>query len=166
MNTNTARSEQEGDWSIDARIVAIVMSAFALFGPLGMSVSSNIYEGVSVLVIAVAWGMIWEYNIPVFVLGGGIFVLFGILRLLFVQQMYRCYRLQVTRRHALKWGTFSELQDMILFVQYLFLAGQPLHLMPIIIPIPLLLIIGLLFLIITPPQRQSPQWPQAEVLQA
>lgn len=58
MDAIPVKSEYEGSWSTDARIAAIVMSAFALFAPLGLSVTSDISGEVSILVFAVAWGVL------------------------------------------------------------------------------------------------------------
>ena len=154
------RKDNEGKWSIDERIIVSVMGALALLAPLGLSVSSDLSGEFSVQVFAVTWGLLWYFDIPLFVLGGSIFTLFGVLRLLFAYQMYKCYRLQTSRRRAVQWGIASELQNVILFIPYLFLTDQPLYLVPIMVPIPLLLMIGLLFLFITPPRKHPSQWPQ------
>lgn len=163
MDAVPARSEHKGYWSIDVRIVAVVMSVFALFGPLGFYVTSNVYGDVTLQVYAVTWIMSSFGSSPIFDMSISLFTLFGILRMRFVQQMYRYYRLQTTRPQAILSGVVSELQGLIFFIQYLFVGDLPASLVPIISPVPLLLIIGLLFLSITPPPKHAPSWPETGI---
>ena len=139
------------------------MSVFALFGPLGFYVTSNVYGDVTLQVYAVTWIMSSFGSSPIFDMSISLFTLFGILRMRFVQQMYRYYRLQTTRPQAILSGVVSELQGLIFFIQYLFVGDLPASLVPIISPVPLLLIIGLLFLSITPPPKHAPSWPETGI---
>ena len=144
--------------TIPAKIVAGVLTAVTLLAPLAVFVSVDLFEGnARSNVIAVVWNLIFNsmadpsiYPMIAFNYG------YAILRMTFVWQMYRHYRGIVSRRGVLLIGIIAELQ-MVFFAITTFSYDwiMPSFERSIMIPVPTLLLAGILFLRILPPIESS-----------
>lgn len=153
--------------SIDPRIVGIVMLVIAVLAPYVFSVYSNIYDETIVEMTAGLWHLNTLDELPIIVIGPLITLAaapFLILRLLFVHQVYECYQGKVSRRRAIVVGLASELQIVvILIVAYVTaLSGVPIPYIPIAAPIPMLLMVGLVFLYFYPSLGTARIWEEVE----
>lgn len=74
--------------------------------------------------------------------------------------MCRCYGEETTRARTLAVGVFSELYLTILSIPVFLIGLQtpPSRLIQIALPIPLLLVIGIVLLVFTPPARPPETW--------
>jgi hypothetical protein len=147
--------------SVKPPTITAVMLVIALLGP----VSFNIYlEGWSGSIIYLT-GMAWQIvGLNLYdVLFGVAFLLvalpFTFLRLVFVYQIYRYFCGKTTVRNTILIGVLAEIQfPLIGFVMMPFAIGSPSIAVFFAIPVPLLLIIGLIFLRYVPIPQPIDGW--------
>jgi len=144
--------------TIPAKTVACVLTAVALLAPLAVHVSVDLLEGdARSSAFSVVWSLVFNsmtnpsiYPMIAFNYG------YAILRMAFVWQMYRHYRGIVSRRTVLLTGIIAELQ-MVFFAITAFSYDWiiPSFERSILIPVPTLLLAGILFLRMLPPVESS-----------
>ena len=149
-------------------VVAFLMTVVAFLGPFAVIISEAYFS-----ITAVAWNAYvsitgvyfywmspaqWFMSLPI-----------TFLRLYYVYQMKLLYDGKTTQKRALKFGILSECPPLIFGIvtslPLLFIPGYLYAFMPI--PIPELLLIGLLFMKVIPPPKEPLSWieKQAEPLQ-
>lgn len=166
----SVESDEHGfGWSIDAWKVAAVLTFFVFYTPIIFNISSTVYEDIRFEVLGPVWRL-WMMTDTPLIIGVDFQLLFTFLpivalRFIFVNQTYKCYKGLVTRKKAIIVGIVTELPLIVIIILlYLFSVGLPAHTIPIMAPIPILFLIGLLFLFITPPRKPALQWIEKEQL--
>jgi hypothetical protein len=140
-------------------IPAVVSLAVALMTPYALSYTFEPFDQIYVLkAYALLWIhtsnvlptiLWWPYGIINNTVG-------SIFRLLFVYEIYRCYKKRAGRGRAIAAGILSELWTALFFFFSNILYPSSLGWYSI--PVPLLLIIGLLFLVLIPPRKPKGLW--------
>ncbi|TFH11663.1 MAG: hypothetical protein E4H14_00460 [Candidatus Thorarchaeota archaeon] len=152
-----AKDPGEELWIPSSIRVLQMMVTLALFGPLFFYLDTNLDAGP----IFYIHSLFWQLDS----LGGPFVLIFGFtsafwalipLRLFFALQMKRCYDLQTSKFLTVLVGALCEFPSLVALG---FLPIDPLSPFLIILsPIPLLLLVGLLLLVVTPPRKASHTW--------
>lgn len=148
------------EWTPSSKRVAQVMMIFALLGPIFIYVRSGPSTDLWLEIDALFWRAT-SMGGPLIFFIGDLQIMLGMalllpLRLLFVRQMHRCYEGDTSKRATATVGLLSELQVLI---PYLFmLQGPSTPYIPLVAPVPLLFLAGLLLLITVPPPMDVQTW--------
>lgn len=149
-------------WSFRPEVVAIIIGSVAILGPVLSMVAPATSGEVHVEVFAPVWHLLIMGNLVFFTpFSQASIFLFPLVffRLGFTHQMYQCYKANVTRARAIAVGILSELPILFLIaLLWIPAIGTPYILdMPTLVPIPHLLLFGLILLYLTPPLEPR-QW--------
>jgi hypothetical protein len=144
----------ERDGSLAPHDVRLILSVIAFITPYLLEVS-NILNIVSVRLYA----PLWQYGSidnPVFQVHPLDYLVvelpFGIVKLLFIQQVYLYMKHQTTFRKVLVYGIATEIPGTVLA----YVVSVAYSMIPFYSPVPILLALGLFFAVTTP--RKSPSW--------
>ena len=156
--TEEVLSEQRGSRISAPIIIGVVLLLIALFAPLAIIVQNDLDYSVT-QIIAITWILNFDYGQVMLGPFNNLFFFFmsmlplTCLRYLFAYMMVNLYKGKTTRKRVLLVGIASELQFFISLLPLLMmLLSSTIDYLPIIIPIPFLLIIGLLFIRFLPPK--------------
>ncbi len=152
------------------KAIAITVTSLivALFSPVGLSLISHPYGDFAANLIGMFWTVFVGSPIPID--GGGMVPptvdpTSGILalplialRFLFVFQLYRAYNGQTSRRTAILWGVLSELYLVIINVPSYISSIMTMSIDGLYIPIPILLLVGVLLVWKYPPFVPTTPW--------
>jgi hypothetical protein len=135
--------------SVKPPTITTTMLIIAILGP----VSVNIYPEGGLGPIVNLTGMAWQIiGLNIYdAMFGVVFLLstlpFTFLRLVFVYQIYRCFCGMVNMRNTILVGVLAELQYPLIGLLIMpFAIGNSSLAMVFVVPVPLLLIVGLIFL--------------------
>jgi multisubunit Na+/H+ antiporter MnhF subunit len=139
----------------------------AICGPIALILSSS-PSGEFYQIVAAPWQIIQNRLVLLDPSWMSIYFSLTIPRLAFAYQMYRCYRGETTRARTLAVGVLSELYIAILSIPVFLIRLQapPPRFIQIALPIPLLLVIGVILLGLTPPPRLPETWEEVERMQS
>jgi len=153
---------QEKVWNIIPGVVSLLV---ALITPYALSYSFSSLDEIYVLTV---YALLWIHrsNVLSTILWrpyGLMNNTFGsILWLLFVYEIYRCYKKRTRRERAIALGILSELWTFLFFfsgnILYPSWTGW------YSIPVPLLFITGILFLVLLPPRKPEGLWRKKRTL--
>ena len=144
---------------LNSKTAGLFMFLSALLAPYILYINSNPYDSIAVQI----HGMIWVFQSnsipPVMFLPLGFFTMWYscipliLLRSWFAFEIYRCYNMQVTRKHPLIVGLITEL---VIAIPVLLTCSLNIeNLVPPFIsfsmPLPILFLVGVSILFITPP---------------
>lgn len=145
--------------SLKPKIVAGILMVVAVVAPYFFFASSFLGE-IRLEIHAVAWqAMLFSDIMRIHsdinaTLASFVFLP---LRLIFAYEVYQCYQARASRKRAILAGVISELQVIVIYA--FATAGSPIvPYASMSAPIPLLLLIGLVFLYAMPPPLPSQQW--------
>ncbi|TFH07809.1 MAG: hypothetical protein E4H14_07685 [Candidatus Thorarchaeota archaeon] len=144
-----------------ARIIAVIMAAVALFTPYMFYQYFDPFDGIYVIwMMSLTW-IHYSNVIPFFIFPP--FQLLNnpintLLRFWFVFEMYRCYIRKSTLRRALYIGVIGELWQFSIMIFQLFLGLLFGVIQISSVPIPLLLIVGVIILKVVKPPKLPELW--------
>jgi hypothetical protein len=159
-NTQKAASTDRG--KLSHRTIIAIMALVALFVPFSIQpVITPWYQ--YIILLAMTWQSdYWNPYLllnPITLIGR---LLFSGLRLVFVGMIHRLYKGTTTRKRAIIAGIAAELQLVTIFyIPFLIMVlldPYSTYHYPVVIPIPLLLILGVILLRISPPPREPSVW--------
>ena len=147
--------------SVKPPTITAVMLVIALLGPVSFNIYLEGWSGSIIYLTSMAWQIVGLNLYDV--LFGVAFLLvalpFTFLRLVFVYQIYRYFCGKATVRNTILIGVLAEIQfPLIGFVMMPFAIGSPSIAVFFAIPVPLLLIIGLIFLRYVPIPQPIDGW--------
>ncbi len=147
----------DSDWIPSSTIVSLVVGSTALFGPIFFFVGANPHVDLVFEVYSLFWQLSSQGGPLVFIAGfSSTYSFFMPLRILYVWQLHRCYDSRTSRRLTLVVGLIAELQTLITLFM---MSYDPLSPYPQLTgPVPLLYLMGVLFLITVPPRTQGKEW--------
>lgn len=144
-----------------AKIIAVIIAIVALFTPYMFSQFFEPFDGIYVIwMMSLTW-IHYSNVIPFFIFSP--FQLLNnpintLLRFWFVFEMYRCYLRKSTLRRALYIGVISEFWQFSIMMYHLF-NGLLYGMIQIAdVPIPLLLIVGVIILKVVKPPKLPELW--------
>ena len=144
-----------------AKIIAAIMAAVALFTPYMFTRVYEVFDGIYVIwMYSLTW-VHYSNVLPFFIFPP--FLLLSnpintLLRFWFVFEMYRCYTGKTTVRRAVYVGLINELWQFSIMMYHLF-YGLLFGVIQIAgVPIPLLLIVGVIILKGVKPPKQPGLW--------
>ncbi|MFW9807662.1 MAG: hypothetical protein ACFFFK_13120 [Candidatus Thorarchaeota archaeon] len=135
--------------AISPTTITTIMLIIALFGPVSINFYPDPWFGPMVYFCGMTWQTI-GFNLSYLMFSALLLLVsipFMFLRLVFVYQIYKYYQGLVTRKRTFIVGVLSEIQfPLITFFIMPFTIGNPSLTSFIAIPIPLLLLVGLVIL--------------------
>jgi len=148
-------------------LIGGIMAIVAVFSPLVLSINSSEWD-TSIMIVAMTWqGNISSWGSYFYFDLYGLFASlpFTFLRLAFLVLMIRLYQGKTTKKRTLIVGILSELQLVILFygamIISILLSPYPPSYLQIMIPVPLLLLTGILIMHFDPP-KEGTMWIEEE----
>jgi hypothetical protein len=147
----------DADWIPSSTFVSLIVGATALFGPVFFFVGANPHVDFIFEVYALFWQLSSQGGPLVFIARfSSANLLFMPLRFSYVWQLHRCYNNRTSKRLTLVVGLMAELQTLVTLFM---LSYDPLSPYPQLTgPVPLLYLMGVLFLITVPPRKQGKVW--------
>ncbi|MBN2229509.1 MAG: hypothetical protein JW779_07915 [Candidatus Thorarchaeota archaeon] len=144
-----------------AKIIAIIMAVVALFTPYTFTRYFEPSDGIFVIWMSSLTWVHYSNVMPYFIFAPFLLLSYPIntlLRFWFVFEMYRCYTRKSTIRRALYIGVISELWQFSIMMYHLF-NGLLYGMIQIAdVPIPLLLIGGVIILKVVKPPKPLELW--------
>jgi hypothetical protein len=151
--------------SVTPTFITTFMLVLAIFGPVAI----NVYPYIGPSGIIALMGMVWQipilgYGFPFFGLSFFfIGLLISTLRLVYVYMIYRYYREQTTRKRVVIAGILGELQMPLIGLAIIPIGFvDPMIAIMFSIPVPILLIVGLLILHLIQVPRPIDGWTELD----
>jgi hypothetical protein len=159
----TSSSNEPNERQVDIRIVTFLLALTALVSPFAINVYSHeVYDWLFSLT-----GMIWtmvNMNLRDIIIDHVIFIIglpFTCLRLVFAYLIHRYLLGRTTRKRAIIMGLLSELQAVLItlpIITFLLLIGTPDIVGGFFIPIPVLLLVGLVIILVVSVSEIESPW--------
>ena len=153
-----------GRRKLSPRTIVVIMALVALFVPFAMQVTINPWDSYIAL-IAMTWQLQPYYWNPYYLFDPLLLIMtipMAGLRLVFVGMIHRLYKVKTTRRRVGIIAIAAELQFVTIgytpyIIMYLLLPYYSPY-FPIVIPIPLLLVLGVILFRFSPPPGEPSVW--------
>jgi hypothetical protein len=149
---------------LSPRTVVAIMALVALFVPFAIQVSINSWNSY-IYIFAMTWQWQSDYWMPYYLFNPLMLIIMipmAGLRLVFVGMVHRLYKVKTTRRRAGIIGIAAELQFVtILYSPYLLMfLLNPYNTpwIPMMVPIPIMLVLGVILLRFSPPPGEPSVW--------
>lgn len=151
--------------SVKPPTITTVMLVIAIFGPVSVNIYLEGGLGSNIYLTGMTWQII-GLNLYNVMFGVAFFLVslpFTFLRLVFVYQVYRYFCGLASRRNTILIGVLAEIQfPLIGLIMMPFAIGSPSIAVVLAVPVPLLLIVGVIFLRYVPIPQPIDGWKELD----